>query len=152
MTSQSHQLDSIAALLRSQSTLALATTGDNAQPCLAPLFYIVDPALNLYWLSSPNSRHSRNLARDPAASAAVFRPTQDWNEICGVQMRGKVALIDDPLRRRALVKTYCDRFALGSVFRLAILRAGLYAFQPHWFRYSDNSVRFGYNFELTRPA
>ena len=152
MTSQSRQLDSIAALLHSQSTLALATTDENAQPCLAPLFYIADPELNLYWLSSPSSQHSRNLARDSAASAAVFRHTQNWNEICGVQMRGKVDLIDDPQRRRALVKTYCERFALGSVFRLAILRAGLYAFHPHWFRYSDNSVRFGYNFEFTRPG
>jgi len=152
MTEQSRQFDSIAALLRSQSTLALATTDENAAPCLAPLFYIVDPGMNLYWLSSPTSQHSRNLARNPAASAAVFRHTQIWNEICGVQMRGKVDLVDDPERRRTLVKTYCERFALSSIFRLAILRSSLYAFHPQWFRYSDNSVRFGYNFELTRPG
>jgi uncharacterized protein YhbP (UPF0306 family) len=150
MQKPSRQLESIAALLRSQSTLALATANEVGEPCLAPLFYVLDPALNLYWLSSAGSQHSRNLLRNPIASAAVYRHTENWKQICGVQMRGRVEPILPPERRNPLVKQYCRRFALGSVFRLAIRSSTLYKFHPRWFRYLDNSIHFGYNFELTR--
>ena len=119
---------------------------------MAPLFYVVDDELNLYWLSSANSTHSCNLNRSPVASAAVYRHTEKWKEICGVQMRGRVEVIADPERRSALVKEYCTRFNLGSVLRLAIGRATLYQFQPEWFRYLDNSKRLGYRFEVVRGS
>ncbi len=150
MTKQAAQLETIAALLRDESTVALGTVSAQGEPSVAPLFYIVDACLNLYWLSSPNSLHSRSLAANPATSAAVYRPTQNWKEICGVQMRGSVETIAAPGQRDPLVKTYCERFNLGGFLHLAIRRSTLYAFQPHWFRYIDNSKLFGYNFELTR--
>lgn len=149
MSKQATQLETIAALLRAQSTLTLATTDEHGAPCVAPLFYIVDTNLTLCWLSSAASRHSINLSRNPEAAAAVYRNTQDWKEICGVQMRGRVQTIAAPGQRDPLVKTYCERFNLGGFLHLAIRRSTLYAFQPHWFRYIDNSKRFGYNFEVT---
>lgn len=150
MNRQSSPLDAIAALLRAESTLALAACGKNGIPSVAPLFYIVDSDLNLYWLSSPASLHSLNLAANPQASATVYRHTQNWKEICGLQMRGPVETVAQPEQRAELVKTYCERFALGRALRFAIRRSTLYAFRPHWFRYIDNSVHFGYSFELTR--
>ncbi len=150
MSKQATQLETIAALLRAQSTLTLATTDERGTPCVAPLFYILHGDLTLYWLSSAASRHSLNLNRSPTAAAAVYRNTQNWKEICGVQMRGSVETIAAPGQRDPLVKTYCERFNLGGFLHLAIRRSTLYAFQPHWFRYIDNQKHFGYNFELTR--
>ncbi len=150
MNPASRQLDAIAALLRAQSTLALATCGEDGVPAVAPLFYIPDDHLNLYWLSSPASLHSRNLAAHPEASAAVYRHTLDWKEICGVQMRGRVQALAESETREQMVKAYCQRFALGHVLQFAIRRSALYVFRPQWFRYIDNSIHFGYSFELTR--
>ena len=56
------QLELVAALLGEETTLSLATTGEDGQACVAPLFYIVDKELSLYWLSSESSLHSLNLA------------------------------------------------------------------------------------------
>jgi len=150
MTQDPAQLDTIAAFLRDESTLSLATVSAQGDPCIAPLFYIVDDRLNLYWLSSSNSLHSRNLAVHLKASAAVYRQTEDWKEICGVQMRGRVHTVTAARERNELVKAYCQRFGLGRVLGLAIRRSTLYAFHPEWFRYIDNSKHFGYNFEITR--
>ena len=150
MKKDARQLETIAELLRGESTFALATVDEQGQPSVAPLFYIVDGDLNLYWLSSAASIHSRNLAKNPTASATVYRHTEIWKEICGVQMQGRVEVISDPERRSALVKVYCERFGLGRVLQLAIGRSTLYQFQPQWFRYIDNSKRFGYKFEVTR--
>jgi hypothetical protein len=46
------QLELVAALLGEETTLSLATTGKDGLACVAPLFYIVDEELSLYWLSS----------------------------------------------------------------------------------------------------
>lgn len=146
------QWEMVAALLRHQTTLSLATTGPDGEACVAPLFYIADEELSLYWLSAKSSAHSINLTRTPHAAVAVYRDTADWKKICGVQMQGTTSTIADPERRRALVAAYCEKFKLGSIFRVAIRRSVLYAFQPEVLRYIDNAKRFGYKFELRRGA
>src|ERR1035441_1887789 len=96
------ELETIAALLRDESTLALATTDEQGQPCVAPLFYIACEELTLFWLSLETSLHSQNLKRAPMAAAAIYRHTENWKEIRGVQLRGPVTVIAEPERRRAL--------------------------------------------------
>ena len=146
------QLDLIAALLSEQTTLSLATTGEDGQACVAPLFYIADKELSLYWLSSESSLHSRNLHRTPRAAATIYRNAASWKQIRGVQMRGAVSKVTDPERRAALLQSYCERFSIGRVLRLAIRQSALYLFQPDFFRIIDNARGFGSNVELARPA
>jgi hypothetical protein len=146
------QLELIAALLDEETTLALATADEDGEPAVAPLFYIVDDELSLYWLSSESSLHSLNLKRTSRAAATVYRSARSWRQIRGVQMRGTVSRIDDPKRRAKLVKAYCERFKLGTVFRLAMRQSALYALRPEFFRFIDNARGFGAKFELTRGA
>jgi uncharacterized protein YhbP (UPF0306 family) len=89
------ELETIASLLREESTLALATTDEQGRPCVTPLFYIADEELTLFWFSSRASLHSRNLKRAPMAAAAIYRHTENWKEIRGVQLRGPVTVIAD---------------------------------------------------------
>jgi hypothetical protein len=142
------ELETIAALLREESTLALATTDERGHPCVAPLFYIADEELTLFWLSSQSSLHSQNLKRTPMAAVTIYRHTENWKEIRGVQLRGSVTVIADPGRRRALIETYCERFQLGVLFTAAISQCSLYALRPVYFRYIDNSRVFGHKFEI----
>jgi hypothetical protein len=150
MKEATKQLELIGALLREETTLSLATNSENGEASVAPLFYIADEELSLYWLSSESSLHSLNLKRNPRAAATVYRSAKSWREICGVQLRGTVSRVTEPERRAALVKAYCERFKLGRVFRLAIRQSGLYSLRPEFFRYIDNARGFGYKFELTR--
>lgn len=152
MSDRLKQLRTISALLRGESTLALSTVDEQGEPSLAPLFYIVDDDLSLFWFSSSRSRHSRNLERAPRASAAVFRHSENWKGIRGVQMRGSVTAVADKSRRAALIEAYCERFNLGAAFQLAICRCKLYEFRPDFFRYIDNSMGFGYKFEVASAA
>jgi hypothetical protein len=150
MKGMREQLELVAALLREQTTLSLATTSERGGPCVAPLFYIVDEELSLYWLSSESSLHSLNLTGTPRAAATVYRSAKSWREIRGVQLRGSVSRVTEPERRRVLVEAYCERFKLGRVFRMAIRLSTLYHLHPDFFRYIDNASGFGYKFELTR--
>jgi uncharacterized protein YhbP (UPF0306 family) len=142
-----NRLQVVADLLKSQSTLALSTVAADGSPRLAPLFYLPGEGLRLYWFSSAASEHGRNLKRNPAAAIAVYRPTDDWRQIVGVQMRGHAAVVTDRPQRKAIAKAYIERFRLGTVFAAPISRSRLYEFRPVWVRYLDNSRRFGYKFE-----
>jgi uncharacterized protein YhbP (UPF0306 family) len=144
------QLELVAALLNEETTLSLATTGEQGQACVAPLFYIVDKELSLYWLSSESSLHSMNLAGNPRAAATVYRCVESWKTIRGVQLRGTVSKVTEPERRDALLAAYCKRFKLGRVLLPVLRLSAMYALRPDFFRYIDNARGFGYKFELTR--
>jgi uncharacterized protein YhbP (UPF0306 family) len=143
------QLELVAALLNEETTLSLATTGEGGQACVAPLFYIVDDDLALFWLSSDGSLHSQNLAGNPRAAATVYRSVESWKKIRGVQLCGMVSKVNEPERRDAFLKAYCKRFKLGRVLRLAARQSNIYCFKPDFFRYIDNARGFGFKFELT---
>jgi uncharacterized protein YhbP (UPF0306 family) len=152
MSERPKELELAVALLRKQSTLALATADEAGEACIAPLFYIADDELSLFWLSSETSQHSVNLIRRSRAAVTVYRHADNWKEIRGVQMRGTVSVITDQKHRREVVKIYCQRFKLRSVFHLAISQCALYVFRPEFIRYIDNSRKFGSKVELVRGA
>jgi len=144
-------VSAVEGLLRSQSTLTLCTADADGRPHAAPLFYWAGDDLQLFWFSSPASIHSRNIAFEPRAAVAVYVPTEDWKEICGVQMRGVVSKVTDRALRREVSRAYRDRFRLGNVFRVAIAKSALYRFCPEWIRYLDNTKHFGFKVEITIP-
>ena len=139
----------VGAFLKSHGTLTLSTADEDGAPQSAPLFYLADEQLRLYWLSSASSRHSRNLKQRPGVAVSVYSATEDWKDIRGVQMRGAVAVVASRSERREIIESYCARFRLDAQMNTAIARSRLYRFQPEWIRYLDNSKRFGYKFELT---
>jgi uncharacterized protein YhbP (UPF0306 family) len=141
------RLDAIAALLKSQSTMALATVGEDGAARVTPLYYLADEELRLYWFSSAASAHSKSLLKNPAVAVAVYRPSEGWREIRGVQMRGVAAVVADRARRRTVAEAYAERFHLGRALRAGMARSRLYAFEPEWVRYIDNSRGFGRGFE-----
>lgn len=146
------KLRQIRSLLARQTTLVLATIDDNARPRSTPLFFIGGDGLRLYWFSARSSRHSRNCARFPRVSVAVFRSTRNWQQIRGVQMDGLVSVVADRALRRQVDGDYRARFSLDDRFAAAIRRSALYCFVPAWVRYLDNSREFGFKFELSWPA
>ena len=152
MQDTQRQLAAISSLLGEQSTLSLATTDEAGQACIAPLFYIAERDLSLYWLSSRESLHSRNLLSNPRAAATVYRNTDRWREIRGIQMGGIVWEVTDPERRSAVIQVYCKRFRLGRVLRMAINQSKLFVFRPESIRYIDNARGFGFKFELARAG
>jgi len=152
MNDRQKKQEKIGSLLRQGSTLALATVDEQGLACVAPLFYLVDEDLNLYWLSSEKSEHSRNLLREPRVAGTVYAETDQWKQIRGVQMRGIASAVTETARRKILVDRYCQRFQLGKVFQLVIRRSTLYVFQPTFFRMIDNPASFASGFELTRAS
>ncbi|WP_119068972.1 pyridoxamine 5'-phosphate oxidase family protein [Aggregatilinea lenta] len=133
-----------------QSTLVLATTGEqDGRPQATPLFFAADEEFNLYWVSSPDSRHSTNIADWDVAEAAIFVQTWDWTGIKGVQLAGNAeAVADDEERARAL-SIYKAKFPfVNDRFEDVIEDSILYVLRPSWVRWLDNERHFGYRQEF----
>ncbi|MEJ5369108.1 MAG: pyridoxamine 5'-phosphate oxidase family protein [Bryobacteraceae bacterium] len=137
-----------AALLDSQWTMVLGVTLDSGAAHCAPLYFVRGEGFTLYWLSSPESLHSRVIAAGAPVSASVFRPSRQWNELRGLQIRGAAR----PVRKhRALIEKYKSKFSLGAELDPVISRSRLYCLEPRWMRLIDNRRGFGWNQEWEFP-
>jgi uncharacterized protein YhbP (UPF0306 family) len=150
MSSMSEQdtTEIIRAFLETQSTLALATVNTEGQPQVAPLFFVADDRLNMYWLSSPQSQHSVNVVAHKRVYATVYPSVWQWSDIVGLQIEGTAEAINDDRMREQIMNLYLRKFQLPTEFDSLIASATLYRLTPTWMRWMDNSVSFNFKAEV----
>jgi nitroimidazol reductase NimA-like FMN-containing flavoprotein (pyridoxamine 5'-phosphate oxidase superfamily) len=59
-------------LIRDSLYLALGTADAAGKPWVSPVYYTPHDYTDFYWVSSPQARHSRNLAQRSDVSIAIF--------------------------------------------------------------------------------
>lgn len=148
----------IGAFLAEHNTLTLATTGDDG-PWAAAVFFASDAALNVYFVSDRRTRHGRNIATSGRAAAATHPDCADWADIRGVQMEGRVAILEGDERAAALhryldkfprIRALCERSTSDDDRAIAARLRGatLYRLSPERIRMIDNGRGFGCKDEL----
>lgn len=142
-------LEEAALLLDSVWTMALAVDLEDGGAHSAPLYFVRGEGFALYWLSSPASLHSLEIARTGKVAAAVFRPSKKWADLRGLQIRGEAAAVR---KNRAVIEKYKAKFRLGGELDPVIARSRLYRLEPRWMRLIDNRRGFGWNMEWEFPA
>jgi uncharacterized protein YhbP (UPF0306 family) len=63
------------AVIAANKYLTLATADSAGHPWATPVYFTPDGHTHLYWASSPDSQHSRNIAANPSVSVAIFDST-----------------------------------------------------------------------------
>ncbi len=138
----------VADYLDRHHVMTLATSGADG-PWAAAVFYI-NAGHSLYFLSSPSSRHCRNLAQDPRCAATIHEDYRDWVEIKGIQLEGRVTEIlgEEALRAR---QRYGDKFPVVGRLATAPVAIALALAKVRWYRlqvdqlhFIDNSRGFGH--------
>jgi uncharacterized protein len=132
------------AYLAAHNVMTLATSSVWA----AAVFY-ASRDFTLYFVSSPQSRHARDIARDPRVAAAIHEDYRDWASIRGVQLSGSIERLEGAARDAALA-CYRAKFsfftnpgaALAPVLA-ALGKAGCYRLTPEEMYFVDNSAGFG---------
>ncbi len=68
----------------------------NNQPWVCNLHYVSDDDLNLYWLSTPERRHSKELEINPRASAVIMvhENTKAQDYVVGISIEGQAKKVD----------------------------------------------------------
>ena len=137
--------------LLSVSTMTLATTGKNGETHAAPVYFVTDEDIRLYFFSDPESQHGKDIAYRPAAAVAFYPECYSWEDIRGVQMRGDVHLVERGPEWERAWKLYQSKFPFVSSLKVIVARNAMYVFAPNWIRLVDNQQGFGFKQEWTLP-
>jgi pyridoxine/pyridoxamine 5'-phosphate oxidase len=86
---QQHDLGAIArAIIDSNRYMTLGTADATGLPWVSPVWYAPAEYRQFFWVSSPEARHSRNLAARPQASIVIFDTQAAIGAGQGVYMSG----------------------------------------------------------------
>ncbi len=145
----------VAGYLRAHHTMTIATVGPvetaratepprNA-PHAASVFYAVDEALRLVFLSKPTSVHGSHIGKATPVAVTVAEEYDDWKRIQGVQLWGEARLLTGAAKAGAFA-LYLKRFPFvrdlvshpGQVEALRDI--GVYRVVPERAAFTDNST------------
>lgn len=134
--------------LDAHHVMSLALGGaDGVHAC--SLMYAAS-GFTLYWVSAPESRHSRLIEAAGAAAAAVTVAPDydDFRHIRGLQMHGSAARVTElGETARALAqlgRRYSFLAAAGGAVGAALSKAAVYRFRPSTVTFIDNGLGFGH--------
>ena len=143
-------------LLTGESVLTLATA-DACGSWSAPVLYAASLLENqpvLYFLSSANSRHIKNLPLNASAAGSIYASYKgDWQAIQGLQMHGAIVEVDRQ-EQEFWQACYFSRFPevakminspaseKEQQIAKAFEKSGKYRFSPSYIRVTDNSDQF----------
>ncbi len=87
--------------------MQLATVNGD-QPANATVYYVNDDDLNLYWISTTDKHHSRNISKNPKVAVAIS--VQESEPTVGIQIEGVASRITDPAELRGSAELYHAKF------------------------------------------
>jgi nitroimidazol reductase NimA-like FMN-containing flavoprotein (pyridoxamine 5'-phosphate oxidase superfamily) len=93
MTAQSDLAAIARTIIDSNDYMVLATADEIGLPWASPVWYAPEEYRELFWVSSPEARHSRNLAARPELAIVIFDSTVAVGAGQGVYMS---AVADQP--------------------------------------------------------
>ena len=144
--------------MKDHNTVALATEKDG-MPHAATVFY-VNIGFDLYFLSSPSSRHGENFSCSPRVSATVNEDYSNWLTIKGIQLEGLVENIGGILKNGRIARAYVKKFPdvadfllspqrLGQAIVQKVAKVKFYKLMPSRIYFINNELGFGHRDELT---
>jgi uncharacterized protein YhbP (UPF0306 family) len=141
--------------LRSHNTMTLATCAGDV-PWAATVFFASDD-LRLYFFSAPDSRHGQNLAVNPRVAVTIQEDYPDWRAIKGIQLEGRVALVEGVLEKAKAMAVYAVKYPDviklftnpdSGIFYKAFLKVKFFSVTPDKVFFIDNAQGFGKRQEL----
>lgn len=148
--------DKVLIYLAAHNVMTLATNGPEG-PWSAAVFY-ASRDFELYFVSSPKSRHALDLERNAHAAAAIHEDYRDWRAIRGIQLAGTCVRLQGAAREAALA---CYRakfnFLNNPVAELAPVlealgKAACYRLTPSELHFIDNATGFGRRTQVSLPT
>ena len=146
-------------LIHTQKTLVLATA--DPEPWCAPVYYVYRKR-RFYFFSSPASRHITAALASSRCAASIFRDSEDWREIEGLQMDGRLEKIHKGREAMGVFRAYVKRFpTVKDFFADAAFdfnqfrerfRTQLYVFVPERVFYLNNQAGLGKRQEIQLPV
>jgi pyridoxamine 5'-phosphate oxidase-like protein len=76
--------------------MTIATVDDQGRPWVTPVYFSPEGYMHLYWISSPDAQHSRNVDARPEVSIVVFDSQVPIGGAEAVYMRARAQEMSEP--------------------------------------------------------
>lgn len=146
-----------AAVIEANKYMVLGTVTADGLPWVTPVYFTPDGHTDFYWVSSPDSEHSLNVARNPNVSIAIFDSSVPIGGASAAYFRAHVEEVpDDELDRCAAL--YSGRLPELRTFTPDDLRAPadlrLYRARTteHWVLVRGGDPEYGTGIDSRRPV
>ncbi len=144
--------EGVLAYLRERNVMTLATAGPEGV-WAAAVFYANEGPI-LYFLSSPATRHARNVAAHPRVAATIQADYAGWPEIKGIQLEGIATPLTGGEAEHARA-IYGTKFPIvralpdaPAALVAALAKVRWYRLVPDRLYFIDNSAGFGHRDEI----
>lgn len=128
-------------IIRDNLYMTIATS-DGKRPWASPVFYAIDRDYNFYFISSLDSVHARNIAKNPQVAIAIFDSRETGDDANGLQISGAAALVGvkDSLKALSLIirKKRPGIKELPNIREYRIRERRLFVIRPLKFYIQDN--------------
>ncbi len=86
----SHELADLARnTIDANRYMALGTADEDGHPWVSPVWFATEDHRSFHWVSSPDARHSRNIASRPEVAIAIFDSTAEPGTAEAVYISGR---------------------------------------------------------------
>lgn len=142
----------VLAYLAKHHVLTLATVG--ADGVWAAAVFYVNQQFDFYFLSAGHTRHGRHLGSVARVAATIQADYADWQAIQGVQLEGRVTLLQGDEQATA-VALYKQKFPFlqqaDASMQTAMTKVNWYHLQAERLYFIDNSKGLGHREQVTLP-
>jgi uncharacterized protein YhbP (UPF0306 family) len=137
--SQDEPSDHARSVVDSNRYMTLGTADEAGHPWVSPVWFASEEYRNFHWVSSPDAKHSQNLATRPEVAIAIFDSSVPVGAAQAVYMKGLAKeLTGDGLEPglevfdRVSRKDIGRKWALDDVQKSALVRLYRATISEHW--------------------
>lgn len=84
------------------------------KPWSCTVYYVTDDKLNLYWVSLPTRRHSREITDDSRCAISIPVVHEKGQKVIGIQAEGTAKIIENSSAIKPIAKKYAAVFGLDE--------------------------------------
>lgn len=125
--------------LKTGRMMQIATVSGD-QPWNCTVYFAADDDLNLYWISKADTRHSREIAKNPKVGVAIPIKFDDLT-VVGMQVEGDAILVENVDEATRGLKIFADKYNRGEDWYKDFLAGNnphkLYRIKPRKFAIFD---------------
>jgi nitroimidazol reductase NimA-like FMN-containing flavoprotein (pyridoxamine 5'-phosphate oxidase superfamily) len=83
--------DHVRSVIKANRYMALGTVDEAGKPWVSPVWFATEDYRSFHWVSSPDAKHSRNLAAHPEIAIAIYDSSVPVGGAQAVYMKGTAA-------------------------------------------------------------
>jgi uncharacterized protein YhbP (UPF0306 family) len=105
-----------------KARLMQVVTAKNNQPWACSVYFAYDEKFNLYWISTPQRRHSQEIQENEKVAGVIVLPHTPGDKVRGIQLQGTAKQLTIPEEMQHGMDVYGSRMSMNEERKQKIIQ------------------------------